>query len=66
MESGSAVMFVSFSNYLSAPGGACHRNGGRRVPLVLSTSVCTQKRDSSEGVAGDSCKRYPSCLFQLL
>lgn len=65
MESGSAVMFVSFSNYLSAPGGACHRNGGRRVPLV-STSVCTQKRDSSEGVAADSCKRYPSCLFQLL
>lgn len=39
---------------------------GRQVPLVSSTFICTQKGDSSESDAGDICKRYPSCLCQLM
>lgn len=62
MEFGSAVMLVSFNSYLSAPGGACHRNGVEASSSGV-TSICTERGDSSESDADDSCKRYPSCCF---
>lgn len=60
MEFGSAVAATSLLLVKHAGGML-----GRQVPLVSSTFTCAQKGVSSESGADDSCRRYPSCLFQL-
>lgn len=66
MEFGSVVMFVSFNSYLSAPGGACHRNGAEASSSGVITSICTERGDSSESGVDDFMQEVPILLFQLL